>query len=770
MKEMKLGSVILVVVLLILGLTVYVVPVISGENGISQAQVKALRYTPFGVIRINSNAEFNTTAQANGWPGNGTAEDPYIISGYSIDAHGAGAAIYIGNTTVYFTIENCYLHNASYHSWPYAGGAGIILYNVTNAHVINNTLTQNEKQGLHFVYSHNSTAENNHANETKIGFSADRSSNITFLSNLADNLSSSLSGIFGFSFNSSSNITLENDTCIHSQEYGVYITYSQYITMVNCTFSYNGEDGVKIYKSDHFLFINSNCSYNTGDGICISYSNNVTIEKDICINSQQSGVYMYYSQYINVMNSTFSYNGNDGVNVYEGSNILFVNNSLIYNTGDGMYLVYSYDITLDSDTCAYSQQFGVYAYYSQSIRIVNCDVSYNGKDGVKAYGSRYILLVDNNISYNSGDAIYLPYSYNNVLYNNTMIHDSIFLDGDKKAFTTQEISTNNTVNGKPVYYYKNADMNNSSVPLDAGEVILGNITNFYITDLSLNYDSVSIEIGYSDHLYILNNSCSQNNWDGIRGYFVNYSYISNNTCAYDGRYGIGLFNSYNNIITNNALIKSKNYGIYMVSCSGNYIYKNIFYENSGSGGTYNLFYIQAYDDVGNNYWNSTAGVGNYWYDWANNNNTNDQNGDGIVDWPYSIAGANAKDYYPLKYSVPTPPENLVAKSGNEYVNLTWSKPVCNGSTPITEYLIYRNGKLIAIVPSTQLYYNDTNVVNGQTYYYYVIAVNKIGSSLKSNIAQGTPTATVPEFTFGIVYMLFACLLFMFVLWQRRSGK
>ncbi len=67
------------------------------------------------------------------------------------------------------------------------------------------------------------------------------------------------------------------------------------------------------------------------------------------------------------------------------------------------------------------------------------------------------------------------------------------------------------------------------------------------------------------------------------------------------------------------------------------------------GDTYNSWFVQAYDNGTDNHWNSTSGVGNYWHDWANNNDTNDQNGDGIVDWPYPIAGsAGAKDYYPLK--------------------------------------------------------------------------------------------------------------------------
>ncbi len=73
-------------------------------------------YTPHGIIRINSDAEFAQIAQQEGWPGDGSESNPYIIEGYEIDAQGVGNCIYIGNTTVHFIIRNCYLHGAYYQS------------------------------------------------------------------------------------------------------------------------------------------------------------------------------------------------------------------------------------------------------------------------------------------------------------------------------------------------------------------------------------------------------------------------------------------------------------------------------------------------------------------------------------------------------------------------------------------------------------------------------------------------------------------------------
>ena len=76
-------------------------------------EINGVRYTTHDVIRINNDTDFTNQATAEGWPGDGTQSNPYMISGYDIDAHVAGNAICIGNTSVYFVVENSYLYNAS---------------------------------------------------------------------------------------------------------------------------------------------------------------------------------------------------------------------------------------------------------------------------------------------------------------------------------------------------------------------------------------------------------------------------------------------------------------------------------------------------------------------------------------------------------------------------------------------------------------------------------------------------------------------------------
>lgn len=597
-----------------------------------------------GVIRINNNDEFAQMAQQKGWPGNGSKGNPYIISGYNIDAHGAGDAIYIGNTTAYFIVEHCYLHNTSYHSIPYFDGSGITIYNATNGIIEYNTMSNNKMNGIHLRLAFNNT-------------------------------------VFG---------------------------------------------------------------------------NNIS------------------------------------------------------NNGDAIYL-----------------------YSSQNNTISENNISNNRWYGIVSWESAGSIVEYNNIS--GGYALYFFLSSNDTINGNKMVGGGIVLYGPKNTFTTQNITANNTVNGKPVYYYKNANMNNATVPLDAGEVILGNVSWLKIENLNLSNGDVGIELGYSDHITVSGNNIWNNGWDGIYVTSSNNCVISNNTLVNSsGLDGIELQSSYNNTISRNDISRNGWYGVELLSCSGNTIVGNNITHNQNGGifldtafnntikdnnitytdwngidmesSSYNtitgndisnnfdyyginidskshnnlIYYnsfrndwIYAHDAGSNNSWNTTTGIGNYWYLWANSNNTNDQNHDGIVDWPYKIDGsAGAKDYYPLRCpigrSAPTQPYNLSAVVGDGYVNLTWNAPVCNGSSPITEYRIYRNGALVGVVPGGQLWYNDTNVSNGHTYTYYVTAVNSVGESSKSNEIHATPEGAVPELQvfWGPIIVL---LIFAGVLQRRNKG-
>ena len=325
--EILLGVLVLSLVLLVIFGYFGIGMAGAAQSNVVNENLKVKAYTSHSPIRINSDSDF--TSENGIVSGSGTKDDPYIISGWDIDAHGAGTAIYIGNTTAYFVVKNCNLHNTSYHSSDYEEGSGIMLYNVINGIIIDDTIYDNYDNSIYLK-------------------------------------------------SSSDNEILNN--MLHSNSY-------------------------------------------------------------------------------------------DGIDLERASSNTITNNSIYHVQGEAIALWYSSQNTLSS----------------------------------------------NSIYNNSGDGVDLEYSSNN----------------------------------------------------------------------SMKY----------------------------------------------------------NILSNNS-----GYGVYIDTGSNdNLVYANSFYYNAYSGDTYNSWFIQAYDNGTDNHWNSSSGIGNYWYDWANNNDTNDQNNDGIVDWPYKLAGdVGAEDYYPLK--------------------------------------------------------------------------------------------------------------------------
>ncbi|MCD6383737.1 MAG: right-handed parallel beta-helix repeat-containing protein, partial [Thermoplasmata archaeon] len=141
--------------------------------------------------------------------------------------------------------------------------------------------------------------------------------------------------------------------------------------------------------------------------------------------------------------------------------------------------------------------------------------------------------------------------------------------------------------------------------------------------------------------------------------------------AGDGEWGDGLgvstYRSSNGTILFNKIVRSQNYGIKLVLSQNISIHHNSLQFNNGTRDKFVEGRVQAYDDCpGMNTWYSTGielfplvlkGWGNYYYDWALNNYTNDADSDYRVDWPYNISGG-CFDPFPLKLSPEEGPPSL----------------------------------------------------------------------------------------------------------------
>lgn len=95
---------------------------------------------------------------------------------------------------------------------------------------------------------------------------------------------------------------------------------------------------------------------------------------------------------------------------------------------------------------------------------------------------------------------------------------------------------------------------------------------------------------------------------------------------------------------------------------------------------------------------------------------------------------------------PQPPSRLSGQPGHRVAYLSWSVPSSDGGASVSSYKVYRGlspsgdklASLLATVSGSTPSYEDTTPENGTTYYYEVVAINKLGASTASNEVAVTP--------------------------------
>ena len=170
--------------------------------------------------------------------------------------------------------------------------------------------------------------------------------------------------------------------------------------------------------------------------------------------------------------------------------------------------------------------------------------------------------MNNNISSCYPCGLSLSNTMNNDVFNNSLITVRSICQAARAKFDGQVIPTNNTVNGGPIYYYADQNCSGTSVPVDAGQVIIGNVTGLTVKDIDFGQQNYAILIGYSSQILIENDN------------------------IVDGDpYGIYLIQSNNKVILNNTISDCTTDGIYVESSSNN-VFQGNWIENCAADGLY----------------------------------------------------------------------------------------------------------------------------------------------------------------------------------------
>ena len=387
----------------------------------------------------------------------------------------------------------------------------------------------------------------------------------------------------------------------------------------NCTV-YNAEGGgsggiyagIKLYQTSNGTITNNNCSNNLVTGIRLeNMCKNNTISYNTVTDNNQHGIYILddcddntvFNNTINETTTGIQYNG------------IWLNNNCDNNT-------------ISNNTLNGNTNYGI-------------RINYNSYDNI---------IANNTInSFDKTDyGILLVNAENTILSGNIMTECVIYLEGfSLSSLKSHNIYTNNTVNGKSVYYYtdqSNLNTDNFTLTGDPGQIILVNCRDSVITEFNLSYSTVGIQLYYSENITISNNEFEDNRIYGIylKNYCMNNTIFNNTIDGIDGgndfSIGISLENycSENNITKN--FIKENYNGLELRNhCDNNTIFNNTATYNYGATATdgYGIYLVShcEHNDIINNIAtkNGYAGIV-LWsssYNTANDNTVNDNDNYGI---------------------------------------------------------------------------------------------------------------------------------------------
>jgi len=213
--------------------------------------IEAQTYNPHDPIHIDGNADFLAQDASENWPGDGSPENPIIISGYSFAA--AEHMLRVQNADLHFEFVDNLLDGLSYE-W-----CGVACINAANG-VIEDNYVQRAAAGIHVVTVENFTIRGNEV------------------------LDSTFAGIVVE--DGSRNVTVMNNVVYDNNDYGIHIgnpygsDTSHDVKIVGNTVFENSPSGIILLEADDCLVDNNEVFGNILNGIEVtSGSHNIVYNR-----------------------------------------------------------------------------------------------------------------------------------------------------------------------------------------------------------------------------------------------------------------------------------------------------------------------------------------------------------------------------------------------------------------------------------------------------------------------------------------------------------
>ncbi len=593
-------------------------------------------YTSHAPIYISGDADFATQADVEGWPGNGTSWNPYIIGGYVIDGSVDWYCIGVEFTSVYFAVKDSYLHSTI---------AGIYLDSVQNGTVDNNTIMNNE----YGIYLYNATGitvtRNNVFSNIEYGIYIEVSSGNTIYHN---NFISNVNQAYGDGANQ-----WHNDYPDGGNYWDDYTGIDNFsgpgqnesgpdgfgdISYANIGGGMGAQDNYPLMQpwnpaSQHVphkpIRINSNAEFTSANGVMLGEGSqaNPWIIENWDINGTGYGYCIYVgntTDYFVVRNSylheasgvsSWPFFPDSGIAVTNITNGLIQNNIGLDNTWygialdrsnntslannfmsnnlAGIHLDNSHNNSLIANPTNNNSLFGIFLYYSDNTIVVNNICQSNGNNGIYMTVSNHNTILNNNcsssINYN-GISIDGSCDYNLIKNNicNDNANSGIYIeDSNSNTIENNKCSNNIVYDGISVVPScdDNTIANNTCMNNRLGIGIWSSNRNILRNNSCSDNQNSGILLSSSDGNTLINSKCRNNGDNGIWVYNSNSNVIENNNCSNHMNYnGISISSSSDdNIIANNTCLSNLYNGIGLWSSERNILSNNTCKENGDSG-------------------------------------------------------------------------------------------------------------------------------------------------------------------------------------------
>lgn len=288
--------------------------------------------------------------------GNGTADDPYIIEGWSINTSNS-TAIAISDTTAHIIIRNMLIESPGINNTN-----GISIYNSMNCRIYNVSIDSHGAQGIRLWNTTQISIADSSIKNGSCGILVVESNGISISDcDVQTDESSYIGGGLamspgGIGVMDSSEISIVNTTIANSFDIGAHVASSSQVSIINLTCGIthilNGHD-VSVTNSiirGMIFFWGSNITLSGNDASGATpvllgsnpYGTNAVPKYFL-----GNGISFWRSNGISILNNIASFNTGDGITIENCTNIDVQGNTASSNVRSGINLTNSVYVTID---------------------------------------------------------------------------------------------------------------------------------------------------------------------------------------------------------------------------------------------------------------------------------------------------------------------------------------------------------------------------------------------------------------------------------------